>query len=121
MSYSKLLQKSRVMRNSFMLYKSDFIILDPDYDDSFADKWLSAIDIAAACNIDESVRSEQTGKTVNVENVMEKCREKFAETIRFVKKAFPGNTPVINEFGDNVYRKIKNNQVEMGRFMQNLY
>lgn len=121
MPYGKATQTSRVMRNSFILYKSEFIKFDPDYDDPYSDNWLTAITTAEACGSDDTIRAVQTGETANVESVMEKCRAKFRETMHFAEKAFPNNTPVLNEFGDNTYRKIKSSQPEMAKFMRNLY
>ena len=118
---AQVISLSRVVRNSFLKDREQFIKLDPDYGGTYGEDWLASIEAAASAGSDTEIKSEQSGKTLDVKEVMKNCRQKYQLTKRFVIKAFPNNKTILNEFGDGAYSGVRYNQPGMTKFMNDLY
>jgi hypothetical protein len=117
----EMYEAAKTKRGFFIADKADFIAFDPDFDDPFADGWLTQINSAEAMPQDETLDDQLTQLTADVEEQMVKCRDKFQDSKFFIEKTFPDKVKIWNEFGYNNYEAARKSQVQMIQFMKNFH
>ena len=117
----EMYEAAKTKRGFFIADKVDFIAFDPDFDDPFADGWLTQINSAEAMPQDETLDDQLTQLTADVEEQMVKCRDKFQDSKYFIEKTFPDKPKIWNEFGYNNYEGARKSQVQMIQFMKNFH
>ena len=117
---AEMIQKSRIRRENFLADLEAFVKEDPDFDEPFAENWLSLIEECASFTTNKQAKAEQTAKTNVLLKLMKDSISESERLERFVDKAFPNNISVRNEFG---FKKglSKISQEEMIDYIKHLY
>jgi len=97
---------------------SDFSAFDTTMGEHTIAEISDGIEIVNNIKTDNIVIDELAEHTARVESIMEQCRLSYNHIMYFVKKAFPGNKPIHNQFGANDYLKSRKNHEKMIFFMQ---
>ena len=118
---AEMLELSSAMREAFIEDKADFIERNPKFDDPYAEQWEEKITAAEGFPTDEQVDDILQQKTVAVEKVMTRCRNKFQDSKEFIEDAFPDKQVVWNEFGFDDYDKARQDQAQFIQFMNRFY
>ena len=116
-SDSSMLIDSSACLKAFKNDKAAFVKFDADFDDSFADNWAAAIDIANDLSTDDDTVDVQSGYTETVYDTMAACREIFQDIKYYIQKAFPTRKAVWKEFGFANYNNARNVVPKMNAFM----
>ena len=66
-------------------------------DSAFATDWLATIDLALGFKSDNTVVSEQKGRTGTVQSAMADCKEIYNDILYFAEKAFKTDTGKLDE------------------------
>lgn len=116
-----MLEHNRTMLAHFIDEQATFAGFDADFANPFEVNWEGIINAAATQPTDETVKDQLEQLTANVEEAMQKCRDKFQRSKYFVEKAFPDKPAVRNEFGFDDYDAIRKSQTGMLQFMQTFF
>ncbi len=117
-----MLEFSKTMRLFFIEDQADFAAEDTNFASPYeTNTWQAAIDAAENEPTDEQRLDQLSQLTETVYNEMDLCRENFQDSKRYIKKAFPNNITIWNEFGFDDYRFIKDKQPEMIQFMKRFH
>ncbi len=117
-SDAKMLESMRSIKKAFSDNKPKFVEYDANFDDSFEDDFAAKLQKAESVKSDDTVKASQKGVTAGVQSNMIKCYDHVMYTQRFVKKAFPDNQAVSDEFGYNKIASLREKQAEMILFMK---
>lgn len=112
-----MVQTSLTLHGLLTADLADFTAFDGDIDAGFLADWLAAIQAADGVVRDQVVQDVIEGQTSAVLAKMELCRKKYNEVKYFAGKAFPGNKPVMDEFGTEDYPKARNRQGKLIELM----
>ncbi|MCL5030376.1 MAG: hypothetical protein M1480_15300 [Bacteroidetes bacterium] len=117
-SDARLLEIMRSVKTAFHDNKAKFVEYDANFDDTFEEDFAAKLQKAEDIPSDDTVKASQKGTTATVQDNMDKCYDHVMYTERFVKKAFPDNQAVHDEFGYNRIVSIRRKQPEMILFMK---
>ncbi|MCG3164428.1 MAG: hypothetical protein POELPBGB_00182 [Bacteroidia bacterium] len=115
---NNMLQYAKALRLIFMEDQAAFVLRDPDFATPYETNWDGLITTAESHPTDEQVDDLLTQKTNDVEAQMRLCRNKWMDTKPFIKKAFPNNPTIWNEFGFNDYKDVDHSQAGLIKFMR---
>lgn len=104
----EMLQANDVMKNNFLVDKSDFIAKIPDLNDPFLDDWQKATDDLSTTESDDDFIDNQLLKTQAIEELMAKGRDELQSVYFYVERAFPANKAVLGYFGKDRYEVSRN-------------
>jgi len=116
-SDDSMLQDSRTAQAQFKADQSTFQSFDADFKTPFEKDWQKAINDAENAPTDEQVLDVQGTLTTAVEATLEECCKCFQDAKYFIKKAFPNQVGVWNEFGFDNYDEARKNVDRMTTFM----
>ena len=116
-----MFQFSRMYRQLFLDYRPDFIEEDVDFDGTYADDWLAAIEDSELQETAETRDDRSEGETTDVIAAMSAGRKAYIQLRRFIKKAFTEKPSVLNEFGLDNYKDIGSSQSRMAAFLTNYH
>ncbi len=94
-----------------------FKAFDSTFSESYPELLKTALDSVLGSSSDMVVIDEMAEKTQAVHDAMAACNTAFRTIQFFIKKAFPGNKAVHNQFGFNDIRKARQSQSNMLKFM----
>lgn len=120
-SDNEMLQDSKVCHVLFIDDLPAFQGFDPMFDAAFALNWKNAVSTAEVQPTDEVYRDQLQTKTQSVQEAMANCRAKYNEVKYYVRKAFPTNAGVQQEFGLDNYDSVRKSDVLMRNFMIQLH
>lgn len=113
-----MLEASEELHGRFLLDLADFTAFDSELDSTYATAWLLKINTALGYQSDNTVVSEQKGKTNLVLQAMGNCAKSHRKILYFAKKAFPGDAAMIGKFGKGPkIRSAMRSQAKMVEFM----
>ncbi len=116
-----MLEFAKTLRSFFIEDQAEFVTEDSNFATPFETVWQTAIDTAEAEPSDEQRKDQLMQLTETVDSEMDLCRENFQDSKRYIKKAFPNNVTIWNEFGFDDYGDIKRKQPEMIQFMKRFH
>jgi hypothetical protein len=119
-SDGNMIAKCRTIHSIFLTEVGAFTNFDTTLDVAFGALWLQQIDAAETVVRDSTIIDQQVALTDSVLACMEDCKQKYGDVRFFVRKAFPKNRSILNEFGNNDYRNAQRNQGKMVLFMDGL-
>lgn len=99
----QMIEFSETYRVGFLEDQAEFIDFDPDFGDTFADDWNTAVEASLAVPTAEAREDDQQGMTEAVLALMKDGRKAYRLNRYFVVKAFPGNINVQNKFALDTY------------------
>lgn len=117
----EMLTQSRAVRLIFLNDKAEFVALDNSFTDPFAADWLASIEASEAYPTDEVREDEQQTLTDKVLQDMKTARTVYKKTMYYVKSAFPNNKRIWDEFGENDYESMRENQSKYAQFFNRLH
>jgi len=120
MGDASLIQWVRKIKALLSLFLADFTNYDAMFDAAFVTAYNTQIDTAEALPDDFVVSGQQEALTDIVEQKMEECRRKFVHIKRFVRKAFPAQPGIWDEFGFSGYLAARHSQPKMVIFFRDL-
>jgi len=112
---------SRTIRQLFSDDIADFTAFDATLDAAYLAAWLTKIEAAETVVRDSTLLDIQVQLTTQVNGLMQTSRDKYYDVRYFVKKAFPKNIEVLNEFGANDFRRDSRSQPRMVQFLDGLH
>ena len=112
-----MLEYSKTLVAYFIEDQAAFEGEDTNFANPFEVAYQDAIDLAEAEPTDEQRKDQLVQLTNNVETEMTNCRDVFQGAKRYVRKAFPNNIAVWNEFGFDDYQKVDKSQALFITFM----
>ncbi len=98
---SRLLQKARTKRVHFIANLSAFTDFDPSLNSAYADAWLAQIEECENHPTDKTMGYEVQERTDNVVKARKKSFNAVNGLKFYVKRAFPGDDEILDEFGFN--------------------
>ena len=116
----EMLTQSRAVRLIFIDDKALFLALNPAFADPFAADWLASIAASEAYPTDEVREDEQQTQTEGVLQDMADARVLYKKTMYYVREAFPNNKSIWNEFGENDFEQMRDNQSKYAIFFNTL-
>lgn len=116
-SDDSMLQDSRTTLSQFKADQDVFKDFDADFKTPFETQWKAAITDAENAPTDEQVLDVQGSLTTTVETALADCCKCFQDAKYFIKKAFPNQTGVWNEFGFDNYDDVRQSPEKMIVFM----
>ena len=116
-----MLEFSKTERLIFIEDQAAFALKDSNFGTPFEINWLTLIGAAENEPSDEQRKDQLEQLTGTVLQEMTNCRDNFQDTKRYIKKAFPGNEKIWNEFGFDDYKTVNNGQPEMLQFMKRFH
>ena len=116
-SDDSMLQDSRTTQAQFKEDQSTFQAFDADFKTPFDKDWEKAISDAENAPTDEQILDVQGTLTTTVETALADCCKCFQDAKYFIKKAFPNQTGVWNEFGFDNYDDVRQSPEKMMVFM----
>lgn len=120
-SDAEMLTALRVGYHAFVADLDAFSAFDPNFSPEWAAQWLADIE-AAGSVVDDHVRMyEMAGETEQVLDLMRQARNKWGELKFFIKKAFPGDGPMLHLFGASAFKAARMNQPKMIEFLLGLH
>ncbi len=117
-SLLELLEQAQVMHNLFIIDWPDFTAKFPFMDSTYANDFQTAIDAADAEPDDEAVLDQQQMLTYQLEQRMQEARNAYTTLLTYVQLAYPKNASILNHFGQERYRRARNNQLKMKELME---
>lgn len=109
----EMLQQSDVLLDSFQENKSQFVLRFPALADPFVVEWGQATATARAAIPDYVAVAEQASETIELENLMDQGRNLLQTVILYAKIAFPGNTTVLQLFGQSQYDGARDSHLKL--------
>jgi len=116
-----MLEFAKTLRLFFIEDQAAFTTKDSNFATPYETNWDTVITTAENEPTDEQRQDQLTQLTKTVDSEMDLCRECFQDSKRFIKKAFPNNVTIWNEFGFDDYDDIKRKQPEMIQFMKRFH
>lgn len=116
-----MIEFAKNLRLYFIEDQAAFNAEDSNFGPPFETDWQATINTAEAEPNDEQRKDQLTQLTNTVYEEMTNCRDTFQTAKRYIKKAFPGNNAVWNEFGFDDYDSINDKQPEMIQFMKRFH
>jgi hypothetical protein len=116
-SDDSMLQDSRTTQALFKDDQATFQAFDADFKTPFETQWQKAIADAENAPTDEQILDVQGTLTTNVETALNDCGKCFQDAKYFIKKAFPNQTGIWDEFGFDNYEDARKNPDRMITFM----
>jgi len=116
-----LISTSSVLQGLFEKDLAVFTAFDPSLNATFAANWMAAINDCASRYTDFNIRANISGYVEESRMAMDQCREKFQDVKYFMKKAFPKQPAIHEEFGTKRYGMAQRTQGRMILFMDELH
>lgn len=116
-----MLEFARVLRLIFIEDQPAFSAKDSNFSPPFETEWLTVIETAENEPTDELRKDQLRQLTETVLQKMTDCRDNFQDAKRYIKKAFPDNKIIWDEFGFNDYDSVERKQPEMIQFMKRFH
>lgn len=116
-----MLEFAKTLRLFFIEDQAAFVAEDSNFATPFETDWQTVIDTAEAEPSAEQRIDQMTTLTQTVLGEMTLSRECFQDSKRYIKKAFPNNVTIWNEFGFNDYNEVGEKQPEMIQFMKRFH
>lgn len=111
----------RTHRGHFSTYKTDFINLDPDFNDPFEANWLTSIEASEGYETAETRDDQLQQETQEVDDTMANCRQSYIGMKYYIEKAFAAQPKIAQKFGLDDYDEAAQSQSKMATFMLNLH
>lgn len=116
-----MLEFAKTLRLFFMEDQAHFAAKDSNFATPYEENWKMAIAAAEDEPGQEQRKYQLTGLTETVLKEMDLCREIFQDSKRSIRKAFPRNVTIWNEFGFDDYNAVGRKQTEMIQFMKRFH
>ncbi|WP_075591556.1 hypothetical protein [Labilibacter marinus] len=117
---SKLISHGGVVASALPADIEDFKAFDNKFSETYPETIQAVVDEVLGLRSDNVVIDEMTELTQVVNDSLAACNTTFKTVRFFVKKAFPTNKAIQNQFGLNDITKIRANVPKMIVFMQDL-
>jgi hypothetical protein len=116
-----MIEFAKTLRLFFIEDQAAFTAEDSNFATPFEANWQTVIDTAEAEPTDEQRKDQLMQLTETTLEEMDLCRECFQGSKRYIKKAFPNNITIWNEFGFDDYDDIERKHPEMIQFMKRFH
>ncbi len=117
---AQVIQKGRILHSIGVQDLSKFTEVDPDITSEWFDGMQSSLNQADSFEQDSAVVDEIATLTNDIQQIMNECHAHVKKHKYFIQKAFPGNERIQDSFGIFDYQSVRNSEVYLIRFFNNL-
>ena len=118
---AELIKLAKTTVGNLSEYLTDFTALDSTINAAKITSLNTLIDNATNNLSDKVISDRQVQLTNKVKAKMQEAQDHYQLISYFVKKTFPDNLAIRNEFGENDYSGVKSSQAKMILFMKELH